>query len=226
VHPSNLVLGETCLYCFEKKVHQGTLGLDTFESFSKIYHYLPVVSILISLTVFLVVPVSSQPLIISIILLIMMGLSLISSFPHISPTMFAQFKESQETYKNSLQTYNPHTAEFCVNHPQLIAIARCPLCFKPLCTLDFTYGKMGKPLQCQACIKKYMNFRLFPTIYYLLTVIPLGIVGFVSETLAGSTGLSLIFLFIPFIIFFWPLGLFMAKRVSLSQTSPPSGNFY
>ncbi len=224
MHPSNLIFGETCLYCYEKKVHQSTFGLNSFESFSRIYHYLPIVSILISLTVFLVVPLTSQPLTIFIILIIMMGLSLISSSPYILPTVFAQIKDSQENYKIALNLYNPHTAEFCANHPQLIAIARCSICFKPLCSPDFTYGKMGNPLQCRPCIEKYMNFKLSPTIFYLLTVSPLIVVGLVSEALTGTKGLSFIFLFMPFIIFFYPLGIFFVKRTSLSTTPPSSLN--
>lgn len=220
VHPSNLVQGEICLYCFEKKVHRGTIGLGFLKSFSPIYKYVPVVSAIIGLIIFFFVPRDSQALPLFISLLIVTIISFIASLPYLIPTMIQMMEDSLVNYKNYISQYDPHSIEPCMNHPGITAISRCPICFKPLCSEDFTFTNLGNPNQCRSCIEKYMNFEISATVYYLFATSPLSILGVVNDMLVGFKGSSVIFLFMPFSIFFLPLGIYLTKRTLLSKSAP------
>lgn len=209
MHVSNLVFSNTCLYCYEKDVYQGDSDWGSFEGLSKIYHYMPIISLLISLFVFSLVPLAFQPLFIQIILIIMMFITFMASIPYILPSFIKRSEDKQKNYEISISKYNPGIAEFCANHPKKIAIARCPTCFKPYCFKDFTFSRRKEPLECRYCIEKYFNFRLSPLTYYFLTATPLIIVGIVSQALTEGWNNSGMLILLIFLIFLIPLSVFL-----------------
>jgi len=146
-----------------------------------------------------------------------------ASIPYILPSFIKRSEDRQKNYEIAMSKYNLDITEFCTIHPKKIAIARCPTCFKPYCFEDFTFSSRKEPLECQYCIKKYINFQVSPMIYYFLTAIPLIIIGIVNQALSeGWYGSGFLILLIFFILLF-PLSLFlsvfMVRRIALSKTS-------
>jgi len=222
VHPSNLIQTNTCLYCFEKKVRQSTFGLKKFKAFSSIYFYLPFFSSIGSLLIFFFVPYTIQALVLDFFAVFIIVISLITAFPYVNPSMLQMAEDRSSNYQKYINEYNPQSAEFCAKHPDIPAIARCSICFKPYCAHDLCFTNLKIPTDCRYCVERYLNSNLSATIYYIFALAPIIILTILNGVFYGFQIDVIIFFFAPFIIFFLPLGVYLTKRTMLSKSAPES----
>ncbi|HUY01617.1 MAG TPA: hypothetical protein VMV49_18785 [Candidatus Deferrimicrobium sp.] len=221
VHPSNLVNARTCLYCTSPYFFMPGVGIS--NRIARIYKFTPIISLTLSLIVLFAIPAYNQTITFEITAVVISLLCLCSVTPYIMPILNIQIiKEVEHNLETRLNDYIPEKPSFCTTHPDIEAIGRCGLCFKPFCQEDFYYIR-GIPSHCKDCGKTYMKVNFLPLTYMFISIGLISIIGIINEIIKTGVMQSI---FIFLVLFLFIFGIFLifslfGRMYKLSQPRPP-----